>query len=85
MDTDGRALVLDPQPAEIQDRDEAVPMFRQSRLSYPIIVKAFADAGYAGDKTAGATLIAVDIVRKPPGQVGFVVHPRRWVVERFFP
>ena len=23
-------------------------------------------------------------MRKPPDQVGFAVHPRRWVVERFF-
>ena len=23
-------------------------------------------------------------VRKPPDQIGFAVHPRRWVVERFF-
>ncbi len=23
-------------------------------------------------------------MRKPEGQVGFVVHARRWVVERFF-
>jgi transposase len=29
-------------------------------------------------------LIAVEIVRKNPGQVGFAVNPRRWVVERFF-
>jgi exopolysaccharide biosynthesis WecB/TagA/CpsF family protein len=29
-------------------------------------------------------LIAVEIVRKNPDQVGFVVNPRRWVVERFF-
>jgi transposase len=33
---------------------------------------------------AKATLIAVEIVRKNPGQVGFAVNPRRWVVERFF-
>ena len=25
--------------------------------------------------------IAVEIVRKPPDQVGFAVHPKRWVVE----
>src|SRR5918997_6949129 len=25
-----------------------------------------------------------EIVRKPPDQIGFAVHPRRWVVERFF-
>jgi putative transposase len=29
-------------------------------------------------------LIAVEIVRKNPDQVGFAVNPRRWVVERFF-
>src|ERR1700745_4129754 len=35
-------------------------------------------------EVAKATLIAVEIVRKNPGQVGFAVNPRRWVVERFF-
>ena len=44
----------------------------------------FADSGYAGEKIAKATLIAVEIVRKNPDQVGFAVQPRRWVVERFF-
>jgi putative transposase len=29
-------------------------------------------------------LIAVEIVRKNPNQVGFAVQSRRWVVERFF-
>ena len=28
--------------------------------------------------------IAIEIVRKKPDQVGFAVHPRCWVVERFF-
>src|SRR4051812_17865899 len=40
--------------------------------------------GYAGDGPAKATSITVEIVKKPPDQVGFAVHPRRWVVERFF-
>ncbi len=31
-----------------------------------------------------ASIVEVEIVRKPPDQVGFAVHPRRWVVERFF-
>ena len=43
-----------------------------------------ADSGYAGEKVAKATFIAVEIVRKNPDQVGFAVNPRRWVVERFF-
>ena len=84
VDTDGRALVPDPQPANVQDRDGAGPVLRLSRRTFPFIAKAFADAGYAGDKPATATLITIDIVRKPQDQVGFAVHPRRWVVERFF-
>ena len=28
--------------------------------------------------------IAIEVVRKIPGQVGCKVHPRRWVVERCF-
>jgi putative transposase len=84
VDTDGRALVLDPQAADVQDRDGAGPVLRLSRRTFPFIAKAFADAGYAGDRPATATIITVHIVRKPKDQVGFAVHPRRWVVERFF-
>ena len=68
----------------MQDRDGAVPVLRLSRRAFPFITKTFADAGYAGERPAMATIITVEIVRKPPDQVGFAVHPRRWVVERFF-
>src|SRR4051812_41936246 len=81
---DGRALILEPQPANVQDRDGAPLVLRLSRRSFPFIVKAFADRGFAGDGPAKATSITVEIVRKPPDQVGFAVHPRRWGVERFF-
>src|SRR3712207_379724 len=54
------------------------------RCSFPFITTAFADMGFAGDGPANATSITVEIVRKPADQVGFAVHPRRWVVERFF-
>jgi transposase len=84
VDTDGRALVLNPQPADVQDRDGTGPVLRLSRRTFPFIANAFADAGYAGERPATATIITVDIVRKPKDQVGFAVHPRRWVVERFF-
>jgi transposase len=84
VDTDGRGLILEPQPADIQDRDGAPWVLRLSRRSFPFIAKAFADSGYAGERPASATCIAIEIVRKPPAQVGFAVHPRRWVVERFF-
>src|SRR5215210_5237887 len=84
VDTDGRGLILEPQPADVQDRDGAVAVLRLSRRAFPFVAKAFADAGYAGDKPATATIITVEIVRKPPDQIGFAVHPRRWVVEVVF-
>ncbi|MDQ2861731.1 MAG: IS5 family transposase [Pseudomonadota bacterium] len=84
VDTDGRALVLEPHPADIQDRDGGGPLLKASRRSFPFIEKVFADSGYAGDRVADATVIAVEIVRKNPDQIGFAVQPRRWVVERFF-
>jgi len=76
--------VLEPHPASIQDRDGGGPLLRASRCIFPFIQQVFADSGYAGEKVAKATLIAVEIVRKNPNQVGFAVNPRRWVVERFF-
>ena len=84
VDTDGRGLVIEPHPASIQDRDAGGPLLQASRGSFPFIARVFADGGYAGDGVAQATVIAVEIVRKNPDQVGFAVQPRRWVVERFF-
>jgi transposase len=84
VDTDGRGLILEPQPADVQDRDGAPVVLRLSRRSFPFIAKAFADMGFAGEGPANATSITIEIIRKPPDQIGFAVHPRRWVVERFF-
>jgi putative transposase len=84
VDTDGRGLILEPQPADVQDWDGAPIVLRLSRRSFPFVAKAFADMGFAGEGPANATSITIEIVRKPPDQVGFAVHPRRWVVERFF-
>ncbi len=78
------ALVLEPHAADIQDRDGGGPLLAASRHAFPFIKKVFADGGYAGDRVASATAIAVEIVRKKPDQIGFAVQPRRWVVERFF-
>jgi len=84
VDTDGRALVLFPHPASIQDRDGAGPLLCASRRPFPFIAKVFADAGYQGPRVDAATDIAIEIVKRKPDQVGFAVQPRRWVVERFF-
>jgi transposase len=84
VDTDGRALLLHAHPADIQDRDAADPLLGVSRRFWPFVQKAFADSAYDAKRVTTATNVAVEIVRKHPDQVGFVVQPRRWVVERFF-
>ena len=63
VDTDGRGLVIEPHPASIQDRDGGGPLLQASRRIFPFIQRVFADSGYAGEKVAKATLIAVEIVR----------------------
>ena len=82
VDTDGRVLVLDPQPGCVQDRDGAMLVLRLLRRAFPFVTTAFADAGFAGERRAMATIIAIEIVRKWPDQIGFAVHRRRRVVGR---
>jgi transposase len=84
VDTDGRALVLQAQPASVQDRDGAGPVLRASRRRWPFVALGYADSGYVGERVSTASPIRIEIVRKPEGQIGFAVHARRWVVERFF-
>jgi putative transposase len=84
VDTDGRALVIQAHPADIQDRDGAIPLLRASRRRHPFVEIAFADSAYGSDRVRDATVIAIEVVRKIADQVGFQVLPRRWVVERFF-
>ena len=53
---------------------------RPRAISSRLSGRVFADSGYAGDRVAKATWIAVEIVRKNTNQVGFAFQPRRWVV-----
>jgi transposase len=74
-------------PPETGNRAVVYQSHSCSLLLYLFILTScvhFADSGYAGEKVTTATLIAVEIVRKNPDQVGFAVNPRCWVVERFF-
>ncbi len=84
IDTDGRALLVEPRTADVQDRDGGGALLQISRGLFPFIEKVWADGGYNHDRVTQATSITVAIVNKITGQNGFVVLPRRWVVERFF-
>ncbi|MFC6911627.1 IS5 family transposase [Novosphingobium lubricantis] len=82
VDTDGRPLLVEPHTAD--DRDGGGALLQISRGLFPFIEKVWADGGYNHHRVTEATSITVEIVSKIAGQSGFVVLPRRWVVERFF-
>lgn len=67
VNTGGRCPAIKPHPASLQNRDGGRPLLRALRGSFPFIENVFADSGYAGEKVATATVIAVEIVRKNRG------------------
>ena len=73
-------------PANIQDRDGAQGLLRLARRRFPFIEKIFADAGYQGPKMARTVAAAgcwkIQIVKRSDAAKGFVVLPKRWIVER---
>ncbi len=73
-------------PANIQDRDGAKFLIRQLGTRFRRLQLIFADGGYAGkfvDWTRGWFFRFVEIVKRPATN-GFVVLPKRWIVERTF-
>lgn len=83
-DTLGMLVVVCVMSASWQDRDGAKTTLLSTYLTSPIR-HVFADQGFAGklvDWAADLLRTTVEIVRKPADQQGFVVHPKRWVVER---
>src|SRR3546814_19948785 len=84
VDTDGRALIILVHPADVQDRDVAVPLLQQSHQRHPFVARAYADSAYNSDRVRVATTHTIEIDRKVADQTGFVVHPRRWPLARTF-
>jgi putative transposase len=85
VDTDGLLLGVVVHAADIQDADSAGELLRRLKRLYCWLKAVFADIVY--DRLPvllacfllGLTLI---IVRRLAGSAGFVLLPRRWVVER---
>lgn len=85
VDTEGNLLVAHVHAANIQDRDGAEPLLSETHELCPSITYGWADQSYRGDLVESATRlfgITIAIVSRPADEVGFVVLPRRWVVER---
>ena len=83
-DTDGRVLLAVVSRADLHDSRGGVALLRASRRPWPFLARCFADRAYAGERVGTATPVEVAIVGAAPGQRGFAVQPRRWVVERTF-
>jgi transposase len=87
VDTLGLPLAVLVQAASVQDPVGATPVLAEAKANAPQLHLLWADARYQGPlvATAAAALgLRVEVVRAPPGTKGFVVLPRRWVVERSF-
>lgn len=85
VDTLGLVWGLVVHSAGVQDRDGAKPVCEQAQLVCPRLERVYADGAYAGGleewvaTTMGWTL---EIVKRPVEAQGFVVLPKRWIVER---
>ena len=75
--------------ADIQDRDGGVFVMATMFGMYPFLLKLYADGGYQGPVFSAAVKkilaqVNIEIVKRSDYAKGFVVLPRRWVVERTF-
>ncbi len=87
VDTLGLIWGLLVLPADVQDRDGAKPLLASARGRLPRLKVVWADGGYAGqliDWVTAACGWVLQTVLRPTTAKGFVVLPRRWVVERTF-
>jgi transposase len=88
VDTLGHLLALLVTPADEQDRAQvrALAQAVQEATGQSVEV-AFVDEGYTGDAAAEAAAaegIRLEVVKLPEAKRGFVLLPRRWVIERSF-
>ena len=88
VDTEGHLVTAEIWPANVQDRDAAASTLKGLRKRFPWLETIFADAGYSGPKLElallGCAAPKLQIVKRPRDAKGFVLLPRRWVVERSF-
>jgi transposase len=87
VDTLGLPIVCQVTPANVQDRDALAPVLAAVHRKSPWVTMSFVDSGYQGDEAQRAAYeasrIAVTVVKRTDTTVkGFIVLPKRWVVER---
>ena len=88
IDTLGHLLAVFVTPANEQDRAQVAEQAAQVWAATGEMVEvAFVDQGYTGERPASAAAahgMRLEVVKLPTTKHGFVLLPRRWVVERSF-
>ncbi len=88
VDTEGLPMRVIVHSAAIQDRDGAALVLDKIRQRFNWLELIWADGGYNAHQVQSAVAkqpaLRVEIVRRCDDMKGFVVLPRRWVVERTF-
>jgi transposase len=88
VDTLGHLLALHVTAAAAQDRAQVARLVEQVQdVTGDSVEVACVDQGYTGDQPAqdaAAYGIQLEVVKLPEAKKGFVLLPRRWVVERSF-
>jgi transposase len=86
VDTLGHLLALVVTPANAQERAQVAELAAQVQaVTGDTVDLAWVDQGYTGDQAATAAAahgIRLEVVKLPAAKRGFVLLPRRWVVER---
>jgi len=88
VDTLGHLLALKVTAADQGDREQVAALAEEvQQVTGSTVELAFVDQGYTGKKAAQAAQqhgIRLEVVKHPLAKRGFVLLPRRWVVERSF-
>ena len=88
VDTEGLPLRVVVHSAAVQDRDGAGLVLDKIRRRFPWLELVWADGGYNARQVETAVakvpVLRMEIVKRSDDMKGFVVLPRRWVVERTF-
>src|SRR6476620_7637812 len=87
VDTQGLLMHAIVHAANVQDRDGGVWLMAVLFARYPFLVKLYADGGYQGPQFRRAIKkilrrVNLEIVKRSDQAKGFVVLPKRWIVER---
>lgn len=88
VDTLGHLLALKVTPANEQDRAQVGALAKEvQEVTGESVQVAFADQGYMGEEPAAEAAahgLQLQVVKHHEAKRGFVLLPRRWVVERSF-